>query len=378
MDDHDGRSVYADIISKTDPKHCSQWVNNLTVDNPEIQALIQENVRLYKVLVLVARRAQFVMLYRVMLDDALVWLGCGKNTIQTYFQDCPGGGQQDDDPEWTRCMQIPEVMLKSDKGSSIAGNNSLSNQETAAAAVGSTFDLLGDCEDIAMCEETEAVPADSGAGAGRGWAQVAAPVPALAAATGLNLTPFTRQPPGSNPHQTTASHNTAFARKVFGQQQPGGRVPAPGQQQLSGRVPSPAPAARPHQHQVGFRTAGQQLATERQRAGRGEPAADPVTEASYGAGRRQLGTRPGPAAAFKPPVRGVQAATARQAEDRKQTEEAEEDPRYKNIDKKMVELIENEIMDCGEPVDWADIAGLEFAKEMVSAMQGDVRELDVV
>ena len=39
----------ADIISKTDPKHCSQWVNNLTVDDPEIQALIQENVRMFKV-----------------------------------------------------------------------------------------------------------------------------------------------------------------------------------------------------------------------------------------------------------------------------------------------------------------------------------------
>ena len=49
MDDHEERSVDADIISKTDPKHCSQWVNNLTVDDPEVQALIQENVRLYKV-----------------------------------------------------------------------------------------------------------------------------------------------------------------------------------------------------------------------------------------------------------------------------------------------------------------------------------------
>ena len=165
-------------------------------------------------------------------------------------------------------MQIPGAMLKSDEGSSIARSNSLSNQETAAAAVVSTFDLLGDCEDIAMSEETEAVPADSGAGAGRGWAQVAAPVPAPAAATGLNLTPFTRQPPGSNPHQTTASHTTAFARKVFGQQQPSGRVPAPGQQQPGGRVPAPAPAARPYQQQVGFRTAGQQLAREQQRAGR--------------------------------------------------------------------------------------------------------------
>ena len=49
MDEPDERNVYADVISKTDPKHCSQWVNNLTVDDPEIQALIQENVRMFKV-----------------------------------------------------------------------------------------------------------------------------------------------------------------------------------------------------------------------------------------------------------------------------------------------------------------------------------------
>ena len=37
--------------------------------------------------------------------------------------------------------------------------------------------------------------------------------------------------------------------------------------------------------------------------------------------------------------------------------------RYKNVDMKMVELIKNEIMDCGQKVEWDDIAGLEFAKE---------------
>ena len=43
----------------------------------------------------------------------------------------------------------------------------------------------------------------------------------------------------------------------------------------------------------------------------------------------------------------------------------ENDPRYKNVDPKMVELIKNEIMDCGQEVAWDDIAGLEFAKETV-------------
>lgn len=41
------------------------------------------------------------------------------------------------------------------------------------------------------------------------------------------------------------------------------------------------------------------------------------------------------------------------------------DERLKNIEPKMVELIENEIMDHGSPVTWDDIAGLEFAKTTI-------------
>ena len=39
--------------------------------------------------------------------------------------------------------------------------------------------------------------------------------------------------------------------------------------------------------------------------------------------------------------------------------------RYKNIDSKMVEMVKNEIMDQGDPVEWDDIAGLTFAKKTV-------------
>lgn len=42
-----------------------------------------------------------------------------------------------------------------------------------------------------------------------------------------------------------------------------------------------------------------------------------------------------------------------------------EDERYKNIDSKMIELIKNEIMDCGTLITWDDIAGLEFAKNAI-------------
>lgn len=41
------------------------------------------------------------------------------------------------------------------------------------------------------------------------------------------------------------------------------------------------------------------------------------------------------------------------------------DERLKNIEPKMIELIQSEIMDHGPPVNWDDIAGLEFAKATI-------------
>eukprot|EP00092_Neocalanus_flemingeri_P017445 GFUD01018870.1.p1 GENE.GFUD01018870.1~~GFUD01018870.1.p1 ORF type:complete len:724 (-),score=245.32 GFUD01018870.1:141-2312(-) len=113
-----------------------------------------------------------------------------------------------------------------------------------------------------------------------------------------------------------------------------------------------------------FRTAGQQLVIDRAREGK----KDGITQNSYGSGKRNLGTRPGPAGGFKPPVRNVESEGGGLDREREQVGvqgEEEVDPRYKNIDMKMVELIKNEIMDAGEPITWDDIAGLEFAKEMV-------------
>ncbi len=39
--------------------------------------------------------------------------------------------------------------------------------------------------------------------------------------------------------------------------------------------------------------------------------------------------------------------------------------KLKNLDPKMVELIQSEIMDQGSNVEWSDIAGLEFVKTTV-------------
>ncbi|XP_039255590.2 fidgetin-like protein 1 isoform X1 [Styela clava] len=41
------------------------------------------------------------------------------------------------------------------------------------------------------------------------------------------------------------------------------------------------------------------------------------------------------------------------------------DPRLKGLDPKIIELVTNEIMDHGPPVQWDDIAGLEFAKTTI-------------
>lgn len=50
-------------------------------------------------------------------------------------------------------------------------------------------------------------------------------------------------------------------------------------------------------------------------------------------------------------------------------QKSQEDPlvdeRLKNIDPKMIELIENEIMERGSLVQWSDIAGLDFVKKTV-------------
>ena len=42
-----------------------------------------------------------------------------------------------------------------------------------------------------------------------------------------------------------------------------------------------------------------------------------------------------------------------------------QDERYKNLDPKMVELVENEIMERELNITWADIAGLEYAKKTI-------------
>merc|ERR1719239_1348038 len=137
----------------------------------------------------------------------------------------------------------------------------------------------------------------------------------------------------------------------------------------------------------GFRTAQQQLILDRQKSkgnrSNGNPnskgwegGSEGITSNSYGGAGRTLGTRPGPATGFKPPVRqneqdlvsAIHGAVHKTGGAVKPQGEENEDPRYKNIDSKMVEMVKNEIMDQGDPVEWDDIAGLTFAKKTMKEM----------
>ena len=91
-----------------------------------------------------------------------------------------------------------------------------------------------------------------------------------------------------------------------------------------------------------------------------------ISRSNYSTGKKQLGVNGPPKslkAAFKPPVRDSNQDNSGWSSSC--DTDADSDPRYKNVDPKMVELIKNEIMDCGQEVAWDDIAGLEFAKETV-------------
>ncbi|EDS39646.1 fidgetin [Culex quinquefasciatus] len=67
----------------------------------------------------------------------------------------------------------------------------------------------------------------------------------------------------------------------------------------------------------------------------------------------------------KPPSRQQHGDNLSVASGSSQEELEEVDERLRNIDPKMVELIRNEIMDRFSPVTWDDIAGLEYAKQII-------------
>ncbi|XP_027692861.1 fidgetin-like protein 1 [Vombatus ursinus] len=119
-----------------------------------------------------------------------------------------------------------------------------------------------------------------------------------------------------------------------------------------------------------FKTAKEQLWIDQQKKGH-QPQRAPGF--SYGGVKKSLGAgrSRGIFGKFVPPVarqdgRDEKGGTQCKPHGAVSTEPAHPvDERLKNLEPKMIELIMNEIMDHGPPVNWEDIAGVEFAKTTI-------------
>ncbi|XP_075600858.1 fidgetin-like protein 1 [Balearica regulorum gibbericeps] len=120
----------------------------------------------------------------------------------------------------------------------------------------------------------------------------------------------------------------------------------------------------------GFRTAKEQLWVDQQKKYQNLPQRAPIS--SHGGVKKSLGAgrSRGPFGKFVPPV-PKQDGNENGGAPCKPHARGPTDPllpvdeRLKNIEPKMVELIMHEIMDHGPPVNWDDIAGVEFAKATI-------------
>ncbi|NXU84173.1 FIGL1 protein, partial [Xiphorhynchus elegans] len=120
----------------------------------------------------------------------------------------------------------------------------------------------------------------------------------------------------------------------------------------------------------GFKTAKEQLWMDQQKKSQNLPQQAPVL--SYGGVKKSLGAgrSRGPFGKFVPPV-PKQDGSENGGTQCKPHARGTTDPllpvdeRLKNLEPKMVELIMHEIMDHGPPVNWDDIAGVEFAKATI-------------
>lgn len=120
----------------------------------------------------------------------------------------------------------------------------------------------------------------------------------------------------------------------------------------------------------GFRTAKEQLWVDQQKKSQSLPQRAPVS--SYGGVKKSLGAgrSRGPFGKFVPPIPKQDGNETGGAQCKPHARGPTDpllplDERLKNIEPKMVELIMHEIMDHGPPVNWDDIAGVEFAKATI-------------
>ncbi|KAK6187162.1 hypothetical protein SNE40_005248 [Patella caerulea] len=122
-----------------------------------------------------------------------------------------------------------------------------------------------------------------------------------------------------------------------------------------------------------FKTAKEQMAINQQKKYGGQNRGQgyiqgQVSTALYGGAKKSLGTRRGPSSKFIPPVINREEDGCIMRPDNKPPDKTDDEPideRLKGIDPKMIELINNEIMDHGPKLHWDDVAGLEFAKKTI-------------
>ncbi|NXP73797.1 FIGL1 protein, partial [Ramphastos sulfuratus] len=164
-------------------------------------------------------------------------------------------------------------------------------------------------------------------------------------------------------------------RKVFyGQADEGSMVvPSPIPCQASGSTETSSCTGyrnRNEESSVGFRTAKEQLWVDQQKKSQGVRQRTPVS--SYGGVKKSLGAgrSRGPFGKFIPPVPKQDVNEHGGAQCKPHSGGPADsllpvDERLKNIEPKMIELIMHEIMDHGPPVNWDDIAGVEFAKATI-------------
>ncbi|XP_044858923.1 fidgetin-like protein 1 isoform X2 [Mauremys mutica] len=119
-----------------------------------------------------------------------------------------------------------------------------------------------------------------------------------------------------------------------------------------------------------FKTAKEQLWVDQQKKYHNQPQRTPVS--SYGGIKKSLGAgrSRGPFGKFVPPVPrqdgNENGGPQYKPYGAGPTESSfPVDERLKNIEPKMIELIMHEIMDHGPPVNWDDIAGVDFAKATI-------------
>ncbi|XP_040209248.1 fidgetin-like protein 1 [Rana temporaria] len=123
--------------------------------------------------------------------------------------------------------------------------------------------------------------------------------------------------------------------------------------------------------EIGFKTAKEQLWVEQQKKYNSQ-APQPAGPVIYGTVKKSLGAvrSRGLHGKFVPPIarqdEGDNSMAQKKSYDAGGNETSvPSDERLKNIEPKMIELIMSEIMDHGPPLNWDDIAGLEFAKTTI-------------